>query len=224
MSLPPQLKYFSYSFFHYKVENLAENTGGYYSPSKQTLCISRKYLDNERTLDRIILHEMIHLHEDVLNELPFYYHDMMYWALYSDLEKRIPKLDEIITNHAHLLTGTDLYNKGGLHDILFLLKSFDLDIRKRYPLGTVFSYGRQNEFQHYTYLLVAKETQSKIVEMVKDIQIGDVAYIVHKGLRTIGHTTSDIVDKALRYDTIRRHRRNMNRKQTKASQDSEVKQ
>ena len=115
-------------------------------------------------------------------------------------------------------------NKGGLHDILFLLKSFDLDIRKRYPLGTVFSYGRQNEFQHYIYLLVAKETQSKIVEMVKDIQIGDVAYIVHKGLRTIGHTTSDIVDKALRYDTIRRHIRNMNRKQTKASQDSEVKQ
>ena len=93
VSLPPQLKYFSYSFFHYKVENLAENTGGYYSPSKQTLCISRKYLDNERTLDRIILHEMIHLHEDVLNELPFYYHDMMYWALYRDLEKRIQELE-----------------------------------------------------------------------------------------------------------------------------------
>lgn len=30
---------------------------------------------------------------------------------------------------------------GGVHDLLFLLKSFDLDLRMNYPLGTVFGYG-----------------------------------------------------------------------------------
>ena len=56
-----------------------------------------------------------------------------------------------ITGHAHLLTGSTIYSSGGLHDILFLLKSFDLDIRMGYPLGTVFSYGREEEFKEYSY-------------------------------------------------------------------------
>jgi hypothetical protein len=60
-------------------------------------------------------------------------------------------LDEIITSHAHMLTGSSLYARGGLHDILFLLKSFDLDIRMGYSLGTVFAYGRSDEFKDYSY-------------------------------------------------------------------------
>ena len=44
--------------------------------------------------------------------------------------------------NAHMLTEATLYSRGGLHDILFLLKSFDLEIRMGYPLRTVFAYGR----------------------------------------------------------------------------------
>ena len=101
--------------------------------------------------DVVILHEMIHLHEYVLNDLPLYYHDMVYWALYKNLRNKIPDLDCIITEHAHALNENELYRTGGLHDILFLLKSFDLDIRKGFPLGTVFGYGRVDEFKNYKY-------------------------------------------------------------------------
>ena len=143
---PDELVYFCYTYFHFKVESLS-GCSGYFNPKEQILCVQREALDD----DKVILHEMIHLHEYVINELPMYFHDMLYWALYKDLCKKIPKLDEIIEGHAHILTGSSLYSKGGLHDILFLLKSFDLDIRQRYPLGTVFAYGREIEFEDYKY-------------------------------------------------------------------------
>ena len=89
--------------------------------------------------------------EFLINDQPMYMHDMLYWALYQALKEKIPKLDEIITGHAHLLTGSMLFEEGGLHDILFLLKSFDLDISMGYPLGTVFGYGRIDDFKVYDY-------------------------------------------------------------------------
>ena len=145
--LPSELSAFTYSFFHFKVASL-EKGGGLFNPREQALIISPESLEN----DSIILHELIHLHEFVLNELPMFYHDMVYWALYKDLKEKIPQLDDIITGHAHLLTGSLIYLKGGVHDILFLLKSFDLDIRKGYPLGTVFAYGRDIELKEYSYI------------------------------------------------------------------------
>lgn len=124
VDLPAELAYFSYSFFHFKVESL-EDCEGLFNQREQTIIVPPEALKNDST----ILHELIHLHEFVLNGLPLYYHDMVYWALYKDLRNKIPQLDEIITGHAHLLTGSTIYRSGGLHDILFLLKSFDLDIR-----------------------------------------------------------------------------------------------
>lgn len=147
VSRPPELEYFTYFWFHPRVEELEDGLYGYFSGSEQEICISSKCLNDEHTL----LHEMIHLHEFVINEQPMYFHDMLYWALYRDVRKRIPKLDEIIDGHAHMLTGSTLFADGGLHDILFLLKSFDLDMKKGCPLGTVFGYGRDNEFKSYRY-------------------------------------------------------------------------
>ena len=146
VDLPDQLAYFSYTFFLYKI---AEQNGsyGYFDPSEQLICVVPEKVED----DVVILHEMIHLHEYVLNDLPLYYHDMVYWALYKDLRNKIPDLDCIITEHAHALNENELYRTGGLHDILFLLKSFDLDIRKGFPLGTVFGYGRVDEFKDYKY-------------------------------------------------------------------------
>lgn len=144
---PDELSYFSYTFFHFKVEPL-DGCDGVFSHADQTLTVTSEALEDDST----ILHELIHLHEFVINDLPMYFHDMVYWALYKDLKDRIPKLDEIITGHAHLLTGSSIYSSGGLHDILFLLKSFDLDIRMGYPLGTVFAYGRDEELKGYSYM------------------------------------------------------------------------
>ena len=147
VSLPEVLDYFSYAFFHFKVDKL-EDSDGVFNHIEQSITISTEKLGN----DSVILHELIHLHEFVINELPIYFHDMVYWALYKDLRTKISELDEIITGHAHLLTGSSLYSAGGLHDILFLLKSFDLDIRMGYSLGTVFAYGREDDFKGYSYL------------------------------------------------------------------------
>ena len=121
------------------MEPLRSNYDGYFDSKEQLLCISKECLDD----DRIILHEMIHLHEFVLNGLPLFYHDTLLWTLYTDLRKRKEiknNLDKIISGHAHILFGQKIYNEGGLHDILFLLKSLDLDIKMGYSLGTVFGY------------------------------------------------------------------------------------
>ena len=133
---------FSTSWFTIKVEELT-GCAAYYSKSEQQIHISTKFVDN----DVILLHEMIHLFEFMINDLPLHYHDMLYWAIYQDLRKKIEGLDDAITQHAHALDSMTLYNKGGLHDILFLLKSFDLDLRQGYPFGTVFGYRRMDDFK-----------------------------------------------------------------------------
>lgn len=140
------MEFFDYSFFNYSVEHL-DGCLGYYNHAEQLLCVDTDSLNNKST----ILHEMIHLHENVINELPMHYHDMLLWSLYSSIKRSIPDIEEIITNHAHILNEHQLYMDGGEHDILFLLKSFDLDIRMSYPLGTVFAYGRSELFSQYSY-------------------------------------------------------------------------
>ncbi len=147
--IPDKLLDFSLTWFHWKVCPVDAIDGyAYYDHSEQTLCVSHEHLHE----DSCILHELIHLHEAVINELPLYFHDMIFWALYQVLKLKIPKLDEIITTHAHALNEYDIYRSGGLHDILFLLKSFDLDIKMNYPLGTVFSYGYKSDLAEYKYI------------------------------------------------------------------------
>ena len=155
--IPNELKCFSYNFFHFKVEEMM-GCDGKFNHQEQALYISPMFLerkedteDEKKKKDSIILHELIHLHEFVINDLPLFYHDTLYWVLYTDLKEKIPELDEIITRHAHILTESKFYSKGGLHDILFLLKSLDLDIKKGYPLGTVFDYDRVEALKNYSY-------------------------------------------------------------------------
>ena len=144
-TLAGPLEGFNYSCFRYKAEE-PEHSDGFFDVQNSLLCVP---LDAD---DSTVLHEMIHLHESVINDLPMYYHDMLYWALYQQLKDKIPQLDTIITSHAHIVTGKKLYREGGTHDILFLLKSFDLDIKMGYPLGTVFAYGRTDDLKNYDYI------------------------------------------------------------------------
>lgn len=132
---PPQLQFFSYNFITTKVEPL-KGIGGYYNEKEQILCIAESDIKN----DNVILHEMIHMYETVLNEQPLFYHDTLLWALYNDLKEKIENLDEMVSGHAHILVEQSIYSQGGLHDILFLLKSLNLDLKMGYPLGTVFGY------------------------------------------------------------------------------------
>ena len=129
-----KLEYFSLDWFWFKVEELNDNKLGCFNCLEQSLTITPKELESNST----ILHEMIHLHEYVIDELPLYYHDVVFWCLYKDLSEKISDLDKRIEQHGHILNEQIIYEQGGKHDILFLLKSFDLDLKMNYKLGTVF--------------------------------------------------------------------------------------
>ncbi|MCD7798040.1 MAG: hypothetical protein LUG84_01335 [Akkermansiaceae bacterium] len=135
--MPPELNDFTYDWFDYHIADLDEGTTGCFNPGEQSITIDTEYVDNES----VILHEMIHLHEYVLNELPMFYHDSYFWCLYTDLRDKIPDLDERIRDYGHVQKENNLAELGGVHDLTFLLKSFDIDLRMGYKLGTVFGYG-----------------------------------------------------------------------------------
>lgn len=147
MDMPVSIQYASCQFVKFIVTEPENDSDACYNNQEQSICISPDLIDD----DTVLLHEMIHFYESAVNEFPLYFHDALLWSLYSDLKGKIPELDAIITDNAHILIESTLYTDGGLHDILFLLKSFDLDIRNGYPLGSVFGYGREDRFKEYTY-------------------------------------------------------------------------
>ena len=146
MERPEELEHFTFAWIKVIVSDIPGH-GGCFNEKDQELTIPKESIND----DKVLLHEMIHIYEYVIDSLPKYYHDVLFWALYSSLSKKIGGLDEGITEHAHLLNMMDITNKGGTHDILFFLKSLDLDMRMGYPFGTIFSYGKENEL---TYLKV----------------------------------------------------------------------
>lgn len=141
IQLPESIKYFSYTYFTYHMADL-NGYGGKFDMQDRSLTVDLSNFGN----DPVLLHEMIHLHEFVINDLPMIYHDAVLYCLYKDLADKIPNLNERIEAHGHILNAGKIARIGGVHDILFLLKSFDLDLKMGYKLGTVFGYGMEDEW------------------------------------------------------------------------------
>ncbi len=137
VDLPEELEYVGPGNFIFRVADLDDGVLGRFETSKYTLTVAPGYETN----DSVILHEMIHMYQAVLDSLPSFYHDAVLWCLYKFLQNRVADLDKRIMAHGHILNESSLSRIGGCHDILFLLKSFELDLRMEYPLGTVFGYG-----------------------------------------------------------------------------------
>lgn len=144
--IPEEIEYFSPSNFKVKVENLDEGIGQFNIMTKE-LTITPDHVES----DSVILHEMIHLYEDMLDSQLSFYRDIVFFSMYTRLKKRIPALDEIITDHANVFNQQQFNMIGGIHNILFILKSFDLDIKQGYKLGTVFGYGMEEQLSQYNY-------------------------------------------------------------------------
>jgi len=53
----------------------------------------------------------------------------------------------LLFNHANIPHNEDLADVGGEHDLLFFLKSIDLDIRCGFELLTVFGYNYTRDFK-----------------------------------------------------------------------------
>lgn len=96
----------------------------------------------------VILHEMIHAYEAILDD----YQTLKEWLvarLYRDLAPRIKDLDRYLSTNAHPYWH--------VHRTLFILKSLDLDLRLKRKLGSVYSYGRDDLFADISR--IAKERQ-----------------------------------------------------------------
>jgi hypothetical protein len=95
---------------------------------RKQIDIQKKYKNDKPT----ILHEMIHAYESMI---PEHYRQYLVAMLYRKLSRKVDNL------HRKLSTDSHIYLK--VHTPLFLLKSFDLDLRLKKPLGTVYAYGRK---------------------------------------------------------------------------------
>ena len=143
--LPEELQFFSYDCIEYKVADLPDYVGGYYdnTDGEREFCVSVTHENDED----LILHELIHLHEDVLSSFPFY-RDVVFISLYWDLKAKIPDLDTMIRDYLTGWSKTELSDLGGENSVLFFLKSLDLDLRKGQELGTVFGYDLSGRHEH----------------------------------------------------------------------------
>ena len=94
---------------------------------------------NEKEHKSTVLHEMIHAYEMMLPEI---YREWLLLELDKKLARKITRkhLNDCIDVSLHVITHHRHY-----HGLFFLFKSLDLDLRLRWPLGTVFGYG-QDEF------------------------------------------------------------------------------
>jgi hypothetical protein len=96
----------------------------------------------------LLLHEMIHAYVEQLKNDKDYTHrwlretlrDLLTFCLYKKLTPLIANLDDLILEHTHVMTQKAISEVGGAHGLLFLLKSFDLDLRLEIPLGSIRGY------------------------------------------------------------------------------------
>ena len=129
--LPVGLHNFNYNSFYYRVREMTPPYMACFNKANYSLKVDPRHIDD----DYVILHEMIHMHEFVLEIYPTYYHDAILYSLYHDLRSKIEDLDRRMERQGHIVMQEELAQFGGVHDLLFLLKSFDLDLRMNYPLG-----------------------------------------------------------------------------------------
>lgn len=88
-----------------------------------------------------ICHEMIHHYEYELDELDESLRQYLTIKLWQKLSPQIPDLENRVLKHIEATEHRKLQNEGGQHDVLFLLKSYDIDTQLSVPLGTTFGYG-----------------------------------------------------------------------------------
>ena len=142
----PLLQYFDevvLSSYQYKVKNFDDkDIIGQVNYKEHSITLIPKAIDDEDFGKPHILHEIIHIYEEVIDCLPKYYHDILLISLYEDLKIKVADLQDRIVSHTHIIPGEQITSLGGEHDLLFFLKSIDLDLRCGYLLGTVCGYGR----------------------------------------------------------------------------------
>ena len=99
-----------------------------------------------QTEEYCFLHEMIHMFDKTYDGI-YGLRDAVRWRLYFSLQDKINGLDQAILDFTKIRSLTKINRHPEnpnrfqqKHDTLFLLKSFDLDMKMGYPFGTVLGY------------------------------------------------------------------------------------
>lgn len=109
-----------------------ETCGGLTSYTEKLVEISNKY-NNKDTL----LHEMIHVYELILKS--YQLDDFVLLKLYDELLPKIKNLNKLMNLDKHIAFKE--------HSLLFMLKSFKLDLEFGYKLGTIYQYDREELYE-----------------------------------------------------------------------------
>ena len=131
--------------YNYRFEisaDIQDERDGYSNKSDRVITIKKSSVQNEN----VILHEMLHGHEQILLSINHIVRETLLVELYNKLKKEIPNIDKIISIHANINHNLELSKIGGEHDLLFLLKSLEIDLRRNNKLFTVFGYGYNEYF------------------------------------------------------------------------------
>lgn len=95
----------------------------------------------------VILHEMLHAHIEILNRENLILRDILIIELYKHLLPLYPDLDSWILKHCNIPHNIDFSKEAGEHDLLFFLKSLDLDYKCKFKPFTVFGYNYEDYIQ-----------------------------------------------------------------------------
>lgn len=136
-SLPCNLEHFGLEKYHFSIDD--DNSAmGQFNNETQTLTIGKDYIGDER----VWLHELIHLYEHNIESVPgsMVFRDAVIWHLYCKLRDSIADLDRMIGMYMQMDYVCHIYHLGGAHDLLFFLKSLDIDLAKGWALYTTFEY------------------------------------------------------------------------------------
>lgn len=119
----------------YELTDEDKNVSGRFNPDNMTIYLR----DFSNIAD--VLHEMIHCYEEQLDKLSPALRELVLIHVWDNIKDKIADLESRITKFLEIIDHDELEGQGGRHGLLFLLKSYDLDLRLDLPLGTVFGYG-----------------------------------------------------------------------------------
>lgn len=135
--LPDELEQFNYyDMVGFEIGSLCSSYLGRYDIVTRTLTFTEEGAKE----DYVMLRELIHVHEHLLDDLPESHRDIVMFSLKKELSQEIKNLDDMIMKYNAYFIATDPKNRCTLHSTIFMLKSLDLDMKKEDELGTVFGH------------------------------------------------------------------------------------
>lgn len=117
------------------VRDLGDGVLGEYDPDRRCIILADGYTDS------VLAHEMIHYYEHRLNDITPELSQLIACDLWQQLDGKVPEMRRRVVSFLELRGHGDLEAEGGRHDVLFLLKSWDIDLSLGLPLSTTLGYG-----------------------------------------------------------------------------------